>query len=495
MNKMRKNNIKRAVCVLLAAALIPLSGCLHKTPDTVEPEATKDEPVSSAAVSSEKDTSSDKGSDSDSATDTVKEKSAADSVMVSENELTLEVGGEKYVSATVMPTNEPVDWSSSDKSIAEVDESGLIKGKKAGECTIKAEASGNKDVYAEVKVTVTGSVSEAPASSAASSSAPASSAPTSQPAQATTHDSNTNTASSEDTTPKKVTGITLGLPTTVLTVGQVVTPTVTLTPQHVDNDGIKLTTSDSSVITINEDGTLYAAAEGACTLTATSDSNKDVSDSVIVTVTMPKEKPTPEENNGEEDNGYDENGDDDENDYTPEENDYPRSECYIDGILIVNKTYSIPQSYNPGGLTSECAEAFERLRQGAANDGVSIWLASGFRSYEYQSSLYWGYVSYYGQASADTFSARPGHSEHQTGLAIDCNIVNDSFAGTREAVWLENHCAEYGFIIRYPQGKQYVTGYKYEPWHIRYIGDMAQTITDSGLTLEEYFGITSEYGG
>ncbi len=486
---MKNQNARRAVCALLAAALISLSGCLNKTKEVEAPdEPTPDTAVSSAVSSKPVTDTEKKESDTDTGT---AEKSAADSMIVSETEVTLDAGSEKYISATVMPTTEPVIWSSSDESVASVDESGLVKGIAAGVCTIKAAASGNKDVFAEISVTVNGtsaSTSSATAPSAAQSTEPA---VTQEHVEHTAAPQQTSSASasSADTTPKKVTSIALHLPTTVLTVGQVVTPSVSLTPEHVDNDGIKLTTSDSAVVTINEDGTLYANAEGACTLTATSDSNKDISDSVIVTVTLPKEKQPEPEN---EDNGEYE---DEDGGYTPSDNDYPREECYIDGILIVNKTYSIPRSYDPGGLTSECADAFERLRQGAANDGVNIWLASGFRSYDYQSSLYWGYVSYYGQASADTFSARPGHSEHQTGLAIDCNNITDSFAGTREAIWLEEHCHEYGFIIRYPQGKQYITGYKYEPWHIRYIGDKATEIYESGLTLEEFFGITSEYGG
>ena len=131
---------------------------------------------------------------------------------------------------------------------------------------------------------------------------------------------------------------------------------------------------------------------------------------------------------------------------------------------------------------------------GAAEDGITIYLSSGFRSYETQNYLYNGYVYYYGQSMADTFSARPGHSEHQTVLAIDCNIISDAFIGTPEAMWLAEHCHEYGFIIRYPQGKESITGYKYEPWHIRYVGEEnAQKIFESGLTLEEYFGIDSVY--
>ena len=110
--------------------------------------------------------------------------------------------------------------------------------------------------------------------------------------------------------------------------------------------------------------------------------------------------------------------------------------------------------------------------------------------------IYNNYVGIYGTDTADTFSARPGFSEHQTGLAIDVNTIDDSFAGTPEAIWLAEHCWEYGFIIRYPEGKQNITGYKYEPWHIRYVGSaISKQIHDAGtdITLEELFGITSQY--
>ena len=99
-----------------------------------------------------------------------------------------------------------------------------------------------------------------------------------------------------------------------------------------------------------------------------------------------------------------------------------------------------------------------------------------------------------GRAAADTYSARPGHSEHQTGLAIDLNDVTDNFGNSREGKWVAAHCHEYGFIIRYPKGKQKITGYMYEPWHVRYVGvKLATKIHDSGLTLEEYLGIDSVY--
>ena len=167
---------------------------------------------------------------------------------------------------------------------------------------------------------------------------------------------------------------------------------------------------------------------------------------------------------------------------------------YIDGILIANKTYALPSTYNPGGLTAECLEHFNQLRAGAARDGLNIYISSGFRSYSSQAQIYQNYVWRDGQAKADTYSARPGHSEHQTGLAIDVNEISDRFIGTPEAIWLAAHAHEYGFIIRYPYGKDDITGYKYEPWHIRYIGvDNAKKVYESGLTLEEYLGIDSYY--
>lgn len=166
---------------------------------------------------------------------------------------------------------------------------------------------------------------------------------------------------------------------------------------------------------------------------------------------------------------------------------------YINGVLIANKSYSLPADFNPG-LDPTCQAQFNKLQSAAAQEGLNIWLASGFRSYDYQDQIYNNYVARDGQAAADTYSARPGYSEHQSGLAIDVNQIDDSFIGTPEAIWLEKHCHEFGFILRYPQGKQSITGYQYESWHIRYVGtDISYQIHDSGLTLEEFFGIDSYY--
>lgn len=167
---------------------------------------------------------------------------------------------------------------------------------------------------------------------------------------------------------------------------------------------------------------------------------------------------------------------------------------YVNDVLIANKTYSLPAGYDPGGLTNEAYNAFIRMRNAASADGISLWICSGYRSYYYQRDLYNNYVYRDGRTLADTYSARPGHSEHQTGLAMDINYANDWFEQTPAASWLARNCWKYGFIIRYPKGKQSITGFKYEPWHIRYLGtDLAKKVTASGLCLEEYLGITSRY--
>ena len=166
---------------------------------------------------------------------------------------------------------------------------------------------------------------------------------------------------------------------------------------------------------------------------------------------------------------------------------------YIQGALIANKSYSLPADFAPG-LDPTCENQFYKMTSAASKQGLYIYFASGYRSYDLQSRLYNDYVARDGQALADTYSARPGHSEHQSGLAIDVNSIDDSFAVTPEAKWLADHCHEYGFILRYPKGKEDITGYQYESWHVRYVGtDLSYAIRNSGLTMEEYFGIDSKY--
>ncbi len=168
---------------------------------------------------------------------------------------------------------------------------------------------------------------------------------------------------------------------------------------------------------------------------------------------------------------------------------------YIDGYLIVNKTYTLPSSYG-NGLTNVTIEAFNKMQAAAKVDGLNIYISSGFRSYSYQKTLYNNYVNRDGVTVADTYSARAGHSEHQSGLAFDVNTINDSFANTEEGKWLNDNCYKYGFILRYPKGKSDETGYQYEPWHFRYVGvELAEKLYNNGnwITVEDYFGITSRY--
>lgn len=166
---------------------------------------------------------------------------------------------------------------------------------------------------------------------------------------------------------------------------------------------------------------------------------------------------------------------------------------YVDGVLIVNKTYSLPESYG-WGEDQEALQAFYQMQQDAAADNKWIEIISGYRSYATQSYTYQSFIDDRGQYEADRVSARPGHSEHQTGLAFDINSTAFAFTYTPEAQWLAENCTKYGFIIRYPEGKEDITGYQYESWHIRYLGvEKAKEISESGLTVEEYYGITSEY--
>ncbi|MEG2384466.1 MAG: M15 family metallopeptidase [Erysipelotrichaceae bacterium] len=160
---------------------------------------------------------------------------------------------------------------------------------------------------------------------------------------------------------------------------------------------------------------------------------------------------------------------------------------YVNGILLVNKNHPIPANF--GGGNAIASAALTNLQNGAGSTGFSMPLCSGYRSYNTQRWLYNNYVAQYGQASADTFSARPGTSEHQTGLAFDVGAIDDNYGNTPAGIWLAQNCQKYGFIIRYLSGKEGITGYKYEPWHIRYVGvDVATAIMSQGITLEEYLG-------
>ncbi len=241
-----------------------------------------------------------------------------------------------------------------------------------------------------------------------------------------------------------------------LTVGVTASLDIEFEPQ---DKRLAVFSSDPDIVTVNYDGTITAVSEGECTVTAhlTDDS---ASDEITITVV-----PWPEPGEFES--------------------------VYIDGILIVNKKYSIPRSYDPEGLTEETQAAFNELVNAAAAEaGFSLYSLSDYRSYDEQQALYNDYVYTYGQAGADAICSIPGHSEHQTGMAIDvASYATGYFPGSAEAQWLQDNCARFGFIIRYPYGKESITGYSYEAWHIRYVGSAAQEIMDQGLCLEEYLGV------
>jgi LAS superfamily LD-carboxypeptidase LdcB len=166
---------------------------------------------------------------------------------------------------------------------------------------------------------------------------------------------------------------------------------------------------------------------------------------------------------------------------------------FIRGILIANKTYALPSGFGDG-LTAETSAAFAAMKAEAASQGHNLYIASGFRSFGTQTSIYNRYVSNDGVALADTYSARPGHSEHQTGLTFDLNTITQQFGSTPAGLWVAENAHRFGFIIRYPPGKEAITGYVWEPWHMRFLGtDVATKVHSSGLTLEEYLGITSAY--
>ena len=181
---------------------------------------------------------------------------------------------------------------------------------------------------------------------------------------------------------------------------------------------------------------------------------------------------------------------------------YKDGKYYVDGYLIVNKTYKLPSNYNPGSLDSKTKSAAnEMFADFKAATGTKMWAQSGFRSYDTQKSIYERYVRRDGQAGADRYSARPGNSEHQSGLAFDVCVtgyscISSGFNDTAPAKWLSENCHKYGFILRYPKGKEDETGYKYESWHFRYVGkELAEKLYNDGdwITMEDYFGITSKY--
>ena len=161
-----------------------------------------------------------------------------------------------------------------------------------------------------------------------------------------------------------------------------------------------------------------------------------------------------------------------------------------------NPEVPVTEARSNTSLDKDLMTAFRKMQADATAKGLNIYIASGYRSYDYQVSLYNRYVANDGKTAADTYSSRPGNSEHQTGLCFDLNSIEDSFQYTNEGKWINDNCYKYGFCIRFPKGKDAYTGYQYESWHLRYVGEeLAEKLYNNGdwISLEEYFGITSEY--
>lgn len=163
------------------------------------------------------------------------------------------------------------------------------------------------------------------------------------------------------------------------------------------------------------------------------------------------------------------------------------------GEYVPDNLETVSSEYSSGKrlLVKEAKEAFEKMASAAKEEGYIIRAMSAYRSYQYQQSLYQKYVDQDGKEKADTYSARPGFSEHQTGLVADVDnrkLAYTSFHNTKEYDWMKNNAHKYGWIERYPKGKEHITGYTYESWHYRYVGvEIATYIHEHNITFDEYY--------
>ncbi|MGN0714621.1 MAG: M15 family metallopeptidase [Anaerovoracaceae bacterium] len=180
-------------------------------------------------------------------------------------------------------------------------------------------------------------------------------------------------------------------------------------------------------------------------------------------------------------------------------------------MVLVNKQYAVSRDYYPtdmvdidGSLSTnqnlkvkrEAYDAYLSMLADAKKEGLNFAICSAYRSYALQESLYNNSLAANGKEYTEKMFAYPGQSEHHTGYAIDVTSasmnwgLSQNYTDYPDGAWITAHCSEYGFIIRYPKGKEDITGYMYEPWHIRYVGvDAAKEITKQGITLEEYLGV------
>lgn len=185
--------------------------------------------------------------------------------------------------------------------------------------------------------------------------------------------------------------------------------------------------------------------------------------------------------------------------------------------VLVNRDYLLPADYVPKDLTEPnvrfshiehddkrklrktASKALEKMFRAAEKKHILLYGVSGYRSYERQEGIYRRNISLYGKKSTDALSAKPGSSEHQSGLTIDIstNSINcklsERFADIKEGKWVAKNAHKYGYIVRYPKGKTKITGYSFEPWHIRYVGvSVATYLYKKKLTLEEFYGVSNK---
>ena len=148
-------------------------------------------------------------------------------------------------------------------------------------------------------------------------------------------------------------------------------------------------------------------------------------------------------------------------------------------------------SYEGRRILPEVNDAFIKMYNDAKKEGINLFVVSAYRSYSYQEKLYNNYITMYGIDYANTVSAKPGFSEHQTGLAMDIlspGVQMSEFENTKAYSWLKENSYKYGFILRYPKDKTYLTGYAFESWHYRYLGkEMAKKVYDENITYDEYY--------
>ncbi|MBR1432023.1 D-alanyl-D-alanine carboxypeptidase family protein [Ruminococcus sp.] len=388
---------------------------------------------------------------------TVKDPNKVSSIRLTKTDMRLPIGGGDISYVTMLPANaynKAEIWVSSDPRVATVSDEGWVYAVSEGSCVVTVYSKSNPAVSASINVTVTD--------------------------------------------PSKVAEIKLSKYEMNLLIGTHDISYVTMLPRTATNIDEVWTSSNPAIASVDNWGNVYALSEGTCTVSVISKANPAVKADIKVTVrskpfiappatttstttsttttttttTATAPVPTVTTRLIQNINGA----------------------TFVDGILIVNKTYELPADYPTGALNPNALAQFNKLTEDAAKLGLSIKCSSGYRSYKDQERIYNNYVAIDGIVKADTYSARPGHSEHQSGLAIDVNSIDYTFLNTPECDWLAKNAHKYGFIIRYPLGKEAYTGYSYEPWHIRYLGvDTATAVYNSGLSLEEYLGITSAY--